>query len=129
MFLSRIEIPWEAARNSYEIHRRIWRLFPGEERESRKAGIENRQGFLFRVEDKQTGRPASVLVQSRRTPQPEVHPPLGFRKANYAGKLSTVTYEGALTVVDPQVLTFHLENGVGPAKAFGCGLLIVRRVG
>lgn len=207
MFLSRIEIPWEAARNSYEIHRRIWRLFPGEERESRKAGTENRQGFLFRVEDKQVGRPARALVQSRLAPQAEAgvtllgtrefspkpaegmqlafvltanpvktiadkereakpgkqsekcrvpliaeadqlawlkrklegaatvnvatvlkHPPLGFRKSNYAGKLSTVTYEGTLTVTDPHALAFHLENGVGPAKAFGCGLLLVRRV-
>ena len=28
----------------------------------------------------------------------------------------------------PKLLVAHLENGIGHAKAFGCGLLLVRRV-
>ncbi len=35
MFLSRIEISWEFARNPYNLHRQLWRLFPGEEKETR----------------------------------------------------------------------------------------------
>lgn len=207
MFLSRVEMPWEAARNPYEIHRRIWRLFPGEERESRKSNQETRQGFLFRMEDRQVGRPARTLVQSRRPPRSaqdltllgirefnpkplsgmrlrflltanpvktiaddereskpakvsekcrvpllteedqlqwlkrkldgaaEIetatvlkHPPVRFRKANYAGKVVPITYEGSLSVLGPQTLLSCLENGIGPAKAFGCGLLLVRRL-
>jgi len=56
MFLSRVELPWEAVRNPYNIHRWLWRLFPGCVREARASGNEQRQGFLFRVEDTQTGR-------------------------------------------------------------------------
>ena len=207
MFLSRIEIPWDVARNSYNLHRQIWRLFPGEERESRSNDAEARQGFLFRVEDQRTGQSARLLVQSRRVPAPNAglvvvgsrefnpmpqagqrlafmltanpvktisdaqreakpdkqsekcrvplikeedqrlwlarklagaaiveansilpHAPLYFRKGNRGGKLVTTTFEGVLRVSDPASLAALLENGIGPAKAFGCGLLLVRRI-
>lgn len=207
MFLSRIEIPWERARNPYELHRQIWKLFPGEERERRSSDQEQRQGFLFRIEDYRKGQPVRLLVQSRRSPQEisnlvvlgtrelnprpyegqklafiltanpvktirdeylkvkprkisqkcrvplireeeqrkwllqklskagEIaitkvlpHPPLFFRKGNSIGKLGTTTFEGTVQVLDPKVLTLLLENGIGPAKAFGCGLMLVRRI-
>ena len=207
MFLSRVEIPWEFARNPYNLHRQLWRLFPGEEKETRRNDEELRQGFLFRIEDNLTGRPARLLVQSRRAPASasglmvvgtrEIHPqlvagqrlaflltanpvktiadtqrdaklgkksdkcrvplikeedqrawltrkfvsagevetanalphaPIYFRKGNRGGKLATVTFEGALRVSNPMQLTELIENGVGPAKGFGCGLLLVRRI-
>jgi CRISPR system Cascade subunit CasE len=207
MFISRVEIPWEAVRNPYDIHRKLWRLFPGEESETRANDDQDRQGFLFRVEDQGTGRPARLLVQSRRAParadgllllgsreiQPTPstgqrlaflltanpvktitdaerdakpgkksekcrvplikeddqrswlarklapaatlesadilpHAPLYFRKSKYAGKLVTCTFEGVLRVEESGQLAHLLENGVGPAKAFGCGLLLVRRL-
>lgn len=222
MYLSRIEVPWESARNPYDLHRQVWRLFPGETRESIDAIDGGRPGFLFRVEHSSIGRPAQLLVQSRRAPEvaeglalvgtrqfhprPEArlrlaflltanpvrtivdteaeakpdklrrhvekiarradqmprqpksrvplikedeqrewlarkltgaatieavrvlpHAPTYFRKGNRGGKLVTVTFEGVLSVTDPIHLTRLLENGIGPAKAFGCGLLLVRR--
>lgn len=60
------------------------------------------------------------------------HQPLFFRRNrrdNRAGKLVTVSFEGVLRVQDPAALVTLLENGIGPAKAFGCGLLLVRRLG
>ena len=207
MFLSRVEIPWEFARNSYDLHRQLWRLFPGEEKETRKNGEEMRQGFLFRIEENQTGRPARLLVQSRRAPEAESglvligtreiqpqpaagqrlaflltanpvktitdaqrdakqgkksekcrvplikeedqrewiarkfagageveavnvlpHAPIYFRKGNRGGKLVSVTFEGVLRVSDPVRMAALLNNGIGHAKAFGCGLLLVRRI-
>lgn len=223
MFLTRVELPWEAARNPYDIHRQLWRLFPGEAPESRVSGDEKKQGFLFRVESNLAGRPARLLVQSRLKPEiapgvsligtREFHPnpsagqrlaflltanpvktivdveveakpdklrrhversdrrgdkisrlpksrvpivkeeeqrqwltrkligagmvdgvsvlphaPTYFRKGNRGGKLVTVTFEGVLNVTDADRLTGLLEAGIGPAKAFGCGLLLVRRV-
>ncbi len=53
------------------------------------------------------------------------HQPLFFRRGNRAGKLVTISFEGVLRLQEPALL----ENGVGPAKAFGCGLLLVRRLG
>lgn len=41
---------------------------------------------------------------------------------------STVDFSGQLTVTDPQAFKAALLNGVGSAKAFGCGLILVRPV-
>lgn len=207
MFLSRVEVPWEFARNPYDFHRHLWRLFPGEPKETRKSDEEARQGFLFRIEANPTGRPARLLVQSHREPEVAVgmvvmgmrefhpqptsgqrlaflltanpvktiidtqcdtkpnkrwekcrvpliretsqrdwlsrkladaaeivavnvlpHAPMYFRKGNHGGKLVAVTFDGVLKVNDPARLTELLAQGIGPAKGFGCGLLLVRRV-
>ena len=45
MFLSRVEVSWEFARNPYDFHRYLWRLFPGEAKETRRDDEQTRQGF------------------------------------------------------------------------------------
>jgi CRISPR system Cascade subunit CasE len=50
--------------------------------------------------------------------------PLHFRKkGSGAGKLVPVRYDGILSVQSSEKLIDHLRAGIGPAKAFGCGLL------
>lgn len=206
MFISRVEIPWHDIRNPYDIHRRLWQLFPGTERERRADWEGERQGFLFRAEQYAAGRPGRFLVQSGKAPaavdgivllgtrefdpqpadglrlafvltanpvktiidaQREGKPdkrsdkvrvplvaeesqrawlgrkvegaaevesvsvlpqvPLYFRKGNRAGKVVTAVFEGVLRVDDGKALAALLQKGLGPAKAFGCGLLLVRR--
>ncbi len=207
MFLSRVEVPWEFARNPYDFHRQLWRMFPGEPKETRSNDKEARQGLLFRIEENQTGRPARLMVQSRQEPEAvsgmvvmgtrKFHPqpvsgqrlaflltanpvrtiadtqldtkpnkrwekcrvpliqeidqrewlsrkladaaeivaanvlphtPMYFRKGNHSGKLMTITFDGVLQVNNPTRLVDLLKQGVGPAKGFGCGLLLVRRL-
>ena len=61
------------------------------------------------------------------------HPPLYFRKRRRPGKIVIVTFEGELVVGDAQALMRLLKGdasqppGIGPAKAYGCGLMLVRR--
>ena len=43
--------------------------------------------------------------------------------------LSTLDFEGELEITQPDKFLSVLFSGVGPAKAFGCGLLLVRRLG
>jgi CRISPR system Cascade subunit CasE len=43
-------------------------------------------------------------------------------------ELATLDFEGALTVTDALKFRQALLHGVGPAKGFGCGLLLVRRI-
>jgi CRISPR system Cascade subunit CasE len=43
-------------------------------------------------------------------------------------ELAILDFEGRLTVSAPEKLSEALFHGVGPAKGFGCGLLLVRRV-
>ena len=44
-------------------------------------------------------------------------------------RFSTVDYSGELKVIDPLLFNAALCQGIGHAKAFGCGLLLVRRLG
>ena len=43
-------------------------------------------------------------------------------------RYSSVDFQGVLTVEDPDVMQKVLFNGIGKAKGFGCGLMLVRRV-
>ncbi len=49
---------------------------------------------------------------------PEKHRQAGF---------SSVDYDGTLTVTEPELFIQTLYAGLGPSKAFGCGLILVRR--
>lgn len=49
------------------------------------------------------------------------------KKGRTAG-FSSVDFEGELEVTDPASFIEALFTGVGPAKAFGCGLMLVRRI-
>lgn len=55
--------------------------------------------------------------------------PLRFRKSreDRAGKVQPVRFQGVLSVNDPELLVDLVRNGIGPAKAFGCGLLSLAR--
>jgi CRISPR system Cascade subunit CasE len=43
--------------------------------------------------------------------------------------LVTVTFDGRLEVTDPQLLRRALTQGIGKAKAYGCGLLTLAPLG
>jgi CRISPR system Cascade subunit CasE len=51
--------------------------------------------------------------------------PRGRGKAKV--RIATVDFEGFCRVSDPELLKAALFKGIGPAKAFGCGLLLVKR--
>lgn len=52
---------------------------------------------------------------------------LHFRKGHRLGKLATVTFSGLLKVTNQHAFLDKLKTGIGPAKAFGCGLMLVGR--
>ncbi|AFM27186.1 type I-E CRISPR-associated protein Cas6/Cse3/CasE [Desulfomonile tiedjei] len=47
---------------------------------------------------------------------------------NHLIRLSTMDFTGILTVTHPDLFVTALFGGIGPAKGFGCGLLLIRRV-
>ena len=59
--------------------------------------------------------------------QIQPHPPTYFRKGHKPGKIVSITFDGVLEVGDPVALKELIRKGLGPAKAFGCGLMLVRR--
>jgi CRISPR system Cascade subunit CasE len=48
-------------------------------------------------------------------------------KGRTAG-FSSMDYEGVITVSEPEQFKQMLSRGIGPSKAFGCGLMLVRRL-
>lgn len=56
--------------------------------------------------------------------------PLRFRKGkeDQAGKIQPVSFQGVLKVKNPATMKDLVQSGIGPAKAFGCGLLSLARV-
>lgn len=44
-------------------------------------------------------------------------------------EFSSLDYSGLARVIDPEKLAISLTQGVGHSRAFGCGLLLVRRAG
>lgn len=47
-------------------------------------------------------------------------------KGKHSVDISTIDFSGILTVTDPESLIHALYKGIGPAKSFGCGLMLVR---
>ncbi len=198
MFLSQIEFDRAAARDPYQWHRALWKLFPGRDEAARD--------FLFRVEEGAARGPTRVLLQSAVRPEsaervrvlacreyalalspgrglrfrllanpvrtikdadgrlnhrgeikscrvPLIReeeqlawlarkleggarllasacsglPPLYFRKKDHPGKLATCLFDGVLEVTDAERFGELIRCGVGPGKAFGCGMLSLAR--
>lgn len=204
MYLNKVYIPWQQAKNPYQLHQALWHLFPGHENDDRT--------FLFRVEQQQKGAGTQVLMQSVLMPESNEPSPqvlanrkydlqlqngqrlrfrlranpiktikdnrkgtvekkgktytktvrvpllheeqqqawlerklndcasleslliqpesvLYFRKSkeNRSGKIQPVLFDGILTITDAKGFLDQLQQGIGPAKAFGCGLLTVAR--
>ncbi len=191
MHLSEILLDSKLARNPYEIHRHLWRLFPGMS--------EDKRSFLYRVSYGKDNEPLRILMQSLYEPsaaenikgcvilRKKVFNPvlkekdrlhfilcanptkqllnercrvplidedqliewlrkklenaaslenaeitekrnLYFRKDGKAGKIVTVSFSGQVSVKDTVPMHTILEQGIGRAKAFGCGLMLVRRI-
>ncbi len=55
--------------------------------------------------------------------------PLKFRKnrENRAGKIQPVLFQGILKILNAEAMITLVKTGVGPAKAFGCGLVSLAR--
>ena len=49
-------------------------------------------------------------------------------KGNKPINFSTLEFNGILTVVSPESFVKTLYEGIGPAKSFGCGLMMVKKV-
>ncbi|HPD61452.1 MAG TPA: type I-E CRISPR-associated protein Cas6/Cse3/CasE [Thermodesulfobacteriota bacterium] len=80
----------------------------------RKRGDEN--GFTFSNEDERR----EVSVDGYHTHE--------FYKNRARVRFSSLDFTGTLNVIDSKLFKRILFNGLGPAKAFGCGLMLVKRI-
>lgn len=50
------------------------------------------------------------------------------RKSTSPIRFSTLDIGGVLTVIEPELFAEALYNGIGPAKGFGCGMMMVKKL-
>jgi len=50
-----------------------------------------------------------------------------FSRLGKAGRISVLGFSGAIEIVDPALFLEKVANGIGRAKAYGCGLILIRR--
>lgn len=49
------------------------------------------------------------------------------RKGSRSIQFSTLDFNGLIIVIDPELFIKTLYRGIGPAKGFGCGMMMVKR--
>lgn len=84
--------------------------------------------YGFQIPAARTDPELPVPPFEESTPAPDVRIIRRERLSFSKGKrrhvtLHTATFQGRLQVTDTELLTHALLNGIGPAKAYGCGLL------
>ena len=82
----------------------------------RASGGKSRWGFSVDI----SGEPR-VTLMGRES--------VWFFKGGHRVSLATATFAGRLVVTDVALFREHLLGGIGPAKAYGCGLLTLGPVG
>ena len=196
MYWTELWLDESIVRNGYEIHRELWRLFPGQEQ----------RNFLFSVVERKFGGGAKLLLQSKELPSvleginskstivrgskdlrglilqsgqrlrfrlvanptkkikdqndPErsirvphigeenkikwltrklegvariCHAesanmePIYFSKPGHRGKIQPVLFTGVIEIANGDAFLTMMQEGIGAAKSFGCGLIQVSR--
>jgi CRISPR system Cascade subunit CasE len=82
-------------------------------------GVAKRNGFEIALTNEEEPQPKLLI---------DAYEQSKAGKRDHNIRFSTVDFSGELLVTDPELCQLALFNGLGHAKAFGCGLLLVRRV-
>ncbi len=97
-------------------------------REGRKhgtrVGIYTREDLLSWLERK--GKEAGFTLEAAEASPPVNQP---FVKKGRRGNHKRVDYRGVLAVGDPEKFSAAFRRGIGPAKAFGFGMLVLKPIG
>lgn len=72
----------------------------------------------FTIPQQRDGAP-NLAVSRRQT--------LTFNRSMASVTLTTATFDGMLEITEPDAFRRALTGGIGPAKAYGCGLLTIAR--
>ena len=95
---------------------------PSERAAARMNAIQERGLAWLRIQGERAGFSVVGDVQVEGYQQHRVSRGTGRRAMSF----STLDFEGCLKVVRPGVFLAALEGGFGSAKAYGCGLMLVR---
>lgn len=99
---------------------------PGERAPARPAAIDEAGHAWLRRQGEKAG--FRLVEDGEQGPVVDGYDRWRFRKLGRDGAISVLDFEGALEVVDPPAFLARLTAGFGRAKAFGCGLMLIRRI-
>ena len=71
--------------------------------------------------------PESAEIELGLTIANYAHVPVERRRGEEPAGISTVDIKGVVEITDPDAFLDKLARGFGSAKAFGCGLMLIRR--
>lgn len=84
-------------------------------------GVAKRNGFAIALTETDEEKPQHML-------QVDAYEQRKAGKRDHNIRFSVVDFSGELLITNPELFHLALYNGLGHAKAFGCGLLLVRRL-
>ncbi len=119
--ISRAEAPGKRGRR-HDVVMDALRHVPEQDRAAVRFGVASESGlaWLARQGDTHGFAPRSVDVDAYET----VRVP---RDTGPPARFSQLEFSGTLDVTDPAAFLHGVANGFGRARAFGCGLMLVRR--
>lgn len=101
-----------------------WLVRKGDEREKGCPG-----GFEILAKETQVQHDETrQIVHVNTTPEGKQTGYKKDEKGEHRMTHLTVRFDGLLRITDPDAFRETLIRGIGPAKAFGCGLMLVKRV-
>ncbi len=96
---------------------------------SKEKQLSNGLGFQVVDEDYRIdGQKSEESLKQRLKLVVEGYRQVKFFRGQEWIRISVLDFSGVLRVTNPTLLKETLFSGIGPAKAFGCGLMLVRRV-
>ncbi len=101
-----------------------WLVRKGDEREEDCPG-----GFeILAKKIREQNDEISQIVHVKTTPEGKQTGRKSDEKGKHRMTQLTVGFDGLLRITNPDAFRETLVRGIGPAKAFGCGLMLVKRV-
>lgn len=101
------------------------RSHPDGERAERRFAVMREQGFAW-LERQARRAGFTVLPDEVRVDGYEQHR-VARKESTSAMSFSTLDFDGLLTVTNPDAFLTAVAIGFGSAKAYGCGLMLIRR--
>lgn len=114
-----------------ELHHRSYRMAHRTAAQQLTWFLDRTTRWGFTVPEARTDRPAPGLEADASDTRPAQEVRITDRSRSTFSKpgartpvtLTTATFEGRLRITDPGLLQTALLGGIGPSKAYGCGLL------
>jgi len=123
-------------RDPYTLHKSIWEIFGDKADRERvflyRYDLIDGRPLMYSVFDRLPDRGIAAWDIETKMYNPQIKSGMALSFIKGKGKrqinISTLDFISLLTVIDPELFLGTLYNGIGPAKGFGCGMMMIKRI-